>query len=388
MEYIENYLVIPVTKETESHISNYLRHSHYPHAIDQKRMKILVFNMPLKRTWVFVNKLGISKWEYHTYPTPPEEYINLFRYIDFHIYENLLTFRWNNLRNDDGVFSTMEERGRFMHDAYNCDGYKAWRLRYYLSKGLYGRIADSPHNIIVYEETDRRIECIEHNLAPRLSHAIKDLDMPFYKQPVELDFYFDTDRFYIGWFIADTNLLNLSGSCRTVLKPITAQMNPYLKEVGIIRNTRRTDEVETNFKSQMLGDYQMPRMEQTQNPFFLNHVIIPWKNKVEEIPTCGYIPFVHLIDFQRQQVMVFNMDYHHCYELLEADHPISIRYSEGEPPIYYQDIFNQVKEQMRANMPNLDDEQLRIRMRAAHFTGMSNYINRMKLYKGLRILEL
>lgn len=164
-------------------------------------------------------------------------------------------------------------------------------------------------------------------------------------------------------------------------------MNPYLYELGIIRNTRRTDEVEENFKSQMLGDYQMPRMEQPQNPFFLNHVIIPWKNKVEEIPNECYIPFIHLIDRQRLQVLVFNMDYQHCCELLEANHPISIRYSEGEPPIYYQDLFNRVKEQMRANMPNLDDEQLRIRMRAVHFTGMSNYITRMKLYKGLRNLE-
>lgn len=387
MEYIETYLVISVTKETEPHISNYLRHSHYPHAVDQERMRMFVFNMPHATMRSFVTKLGIIKWEYHTYPTPIEEYVNLFRYIDFHIYENLLTYRWNNLRNDDRVFSTMEERGRLMHDAYNCDGYKAWRLRYYLSKGLYGRIADSPHNIIVYEETDRRIECIEQNLAPRLAHCVKDLDMPFYKQPVTLDCYFDTDRFFIGWFICDDDLLRLSGSCRNVLKPITTQMNPYLEELGLIRNTRHTDEVEANFKSQMLGDYQMPRMEQSKNPFFLNHVIIPWKNKVEEIPNECDIPFIHLIDRQRLQMLVFNMDYRHCSELLEADHPISIRYSEGEPPIYYQDLFNRVKEQMRANMPNLDDEQLRIRMRTAHFTGMSNYITRMKLYKGLRNLE-
>lgn len=387
MEYIGNYLSIPITKETESHISNYLRHAHYPHAIDQKRMKILVFNLPHIRMWTLVNKLGISKWEYHNYPTPPEEYVNLFRYIDWHIGENLLTYRWNNLRDGADVFSTMEDRYRLFHDAYNCDGYKAWRLRYYLSKGLYGRLAESPRNSIVYEETDRRIECIEQNLAPRLAHCVKDLDMPFYKQPVTLDCYFDTDRFFIGWFICDDELLRLSGYCRNVLKPITAQMNPYLEELGLIRNTRHTDEVEANFKSQMLGDYQMPRMEQSKNPFFLNHVIIPWKNRVEEIPQEGYISFIHFIDYQRQQVLVFNMDYRHCCELLEADHPISIRYSEGEPPIYYQDLFNRVKEQMRANMPNLDDEQLRIRMRAAHFTGMSNYINRMKLHKGLRNLE-
>lgn len=387
MEYIENYLVIPITKETEPHISNYLRHSHYPHAVDQKRMTILVFNMPHVRMREFVDKLGISNWEYHTLPTPPDEYVNLFRYIDWHIGENLLTYRWNNLQNGKGVFSTMSERYRLFHDAYNCDGYKAWRLRYYLSKGLYARIAESPRNFIGYEETDRRIACIEYNLAPRLAHAIKDLYMPFYKQPVELDFYFDTDRFYIGWFIADSNLLNLSGSCRTVLKPITAQMNPVLEELGLIRNTRRTDEIETNFKSQMLGDYQMPRMEQAQNPFFLNYVIIPWKNRVEEIPTCSYLPLVHLIDHQRQQILVFNMDYQQFCKLAKADHPISIHYSEGEPPIYYEDLFNRVKEQMRANMPNLDDEQLRIRMKAAHFTGMSNYITRMKLYNGLHNLE-
>jgi len=388
MEYISNYLVIPVTKETEPHISNYLRHSHYPHAIDQQRMKILVFNMPHVRVKTLVDKLGIATWEYHTYPTPPEEYVNLFRYIDFHIYENLLNYRWNNLGNDDGVFSTMSERYSLLHDAYNCDGYRAWRLRYYLSKGLYGRLADTPRNFIRYEETDRRIECFEHNLSARLAHCVKDLDMPFYKQPVTLDFYFDTDRFYIGWFICDDELLRLNGSCRNVLKPITAQMNSYLEELGIIRDTRRTDEVKANFKSQMLGDYQMPRIEQPQNTFFLNHVIIPWRNSVEEIPEFAYKPNVHLIDHQRKQILVFNMSYPTFCKLLESDRPISIHYSKSKPPIYYQDLFNRVEMQMRTNLPDYDVERLRNSMRAANGIGMSNYITRMKLYRGLHDLQL
>lgn len=110
MEYIRNYLTIPVTKETEPHVSNYLRHAHYPHAVDQGHMKILVFNMPHIRMRTFVDKLGITQWEYYTYPTPPEEYVSLFHYIDWHIGENLLTYRWNNLKDDEGVFSTIAER--------------------------------------------------------------------------------------------------------------------------------------------------------------------------------------------------------------------------------------------------------------------------------------
>lgn len=388
MEYIRNYLVIPVTKETEPHISNYLRHAHYPHVVDQGHMKILVFNMPHIRMRTFVDKLGITQWEYHTYPAPPEEYVNLFRYIDWHIGENLLTYRWNNLRNGEGVFSTMTERYRLFHDAYDCDGYKAWRLRYYLSKGLYARLAESPRTALLYEETDRRIECFEQTLTPRLAHCVKDLDMPFYNQPVKLDFYFDTDRFYIGWFISDNELLNRSGSCRAVLKPISAQMNPYLDELGIVRNTRRTDEVEANFKSLNIGDYQMPKLEQPQNSFFLNHVIIPWKTNVEEIPTEGYIPFIHHIDYQRKQILVFNMSYQRFCELLEIDSPISIRYSESESPLYYRDLFNRVESQMRANIPNLDDEQLRICMRVANGIGINAWHTKGRLYKGLHNLSL
>lgn len=388
MEYIKNYLIIPVTKESEPHISNYLRHAHYPHAVDQIRKKILVFNMPHVRVKTFVDKLSISTWEYHTYPTPPEEYVNMFRYIDFHIYENLLNYRWNNLNDGNGVFSTISERYSLLHDAYNCDGYRAWRLRYYLSKGLYGRLADNPHNFIRYEETDRRIESMEYNLAPRLAYAIKKLDMPFYKQPLELDFYFDSDRFYVGWFICDDELLRLSGSYRIIIKPITAIMNPYLDEQGIIRNTRRKDEVEENFKSQMLGDYQMPRIEQPQNTFFLNHVIITWRNSVAEIPEFAYKSNVHLIDHQRKQILVFNMSYPTFCKLLEADRPISIHYSECEPPIYYQDLFNRVEMQMRANLPYYDVERLRNSMRAANGIGMSNYVTRMKLYRCLHDLQI
>lgn len=388
MEYIRNYLVIPVTKETEPHISNYLRHAHYPHAVDHSCMKILVFNMPHVKMRTFVDKLGISQWEYYTYPTPPEEYVSLFRYVDWHIGENLLTYRWNNLKDDEGVFSIMAERGKLFNAAYSHDGYKSWRLRYYMSKGLYARIADSPRNFIGYEETDRRIECLEQTLAPRLAHAIKDLDVPFYNQPVKLEFYFDTDRFYLGWFISDNELLNRSGSCRAVLKPITAQMNPYLDELGIIRNTRRTDEVEANFNSLRLGEYQMPKLEQPQNSFFLNHVIITWKSNMEEIPTEGYIPFIHLIDLRRKQILVFNMDYQRFCQILKADRPISISYSEGEPPLYYRDLFQQVKEQMKDNMPNLDDEQIRIRMRVANGIGINAWLTKSRLYKGLHNLTL
>lgn len=336
----------------------------------------------------FVDKLGITTWEYHTYPTPPKEYVNLFRYIDWHIGENLLTFRWNNLRDGAGVFSTLQERHRLFHDAFNCDGYKAWRLRYYLSKGLYGRLADTPRNFIRYEETDRRIECFEHNLSARLAHCVKDLDMPFYKQPVTLDFCFDTDRFYIGWFICDDELLRINGSCRNVLKPITTQMNSYLEELSIIRDTRRTDEVKANFKSQMQGDYQIPRIEQPQNTFFLNHVIIPWRNSAEDIPEFAYKPNVHLIDHQRKQILVFNMSYPTFCKLLEADRPISIHYSKSEPPIYYQDLFNRVEMQMRTNLPDYDVERLRNSMRAANGIGMSKYVTRMKLYRDLHDLQI
>jgi len=347
------------------------------------RMKILVFNMPHVRMRTFVDKLGILTWEYHTLPTPPKEYVNLFRYIDWHIGENLLTFRWNNLRDGAGVFSTLQERHRLFHDAFNCDGYKAWRLRYYLSKGLYGRLADNPRNNIGYEETDKRIECLELNLSARLAHCIKDLALPFYKQPVTLDFCFDTDRFYIGWFLSDDELLRMSGSCRNIIKPITAKMNPYIEELGIIRNTRRTDEVEANLKSQMLGDYQIPKVAQPQNPFFLNHVILPWRNSVEEIPTFAYMSSVHIIDYQRKQILVFNMSYIQFSKLIATNRPISIHYCEDKPPLYYADLFNRVEMQIRANMPDYDVERLRISMKAANGIGMSNYVTRMKLYKGL-----
>ncbi|MCM1293312.1 MAG: hypothetical protein NC230_07025 [Bacteroides sp.] len=387
MEYIENYLAITVTKDTEPHISNYLRHAHYPHAIDRERMKVLVFNMPFERAMVFADKLNFSNWEYHTYPTPPEEYVNLFRFVDFHIYENLLTYRWNSLRNDKGVFSTMEERGRLFNAAFNHDGYSAWRLRYYLSKDLYGIIADTPRHHILYEEADRRMKGVEWLLEGRLAGAIKDLGMPFYKQPITLDFYFDTDRLYIGWFICDTNLLNLRGSLRFILNPITAAMNQYLKEQGITRNTHNPKEVEAFFNSQSLGAYQLPTIEQPKHPFFLNHIIIPWQNSLDEIPKSAYISNVHAIDRLRKQILVLNMSYTQLCNLAKTPHPISIRYSEGEPPLYYQDLFNKVEAQIRANMPTYDDDRLRNCMAAAMGNGMSNYITRMRLYKGLRDLN-
>lgn len=246
MEHIHNWLTLSVEAESskEIELANWLSRAHYIYAIDHEREAILVFNIPQWLISHLTKKFGISEWRFEDNPNPPRHYIKLFRFIDWHLFENIGAYRWFVQRQDYRAFSTIAERYAILDAAYYHDGYSSWRVRYYLSRNLMGMDAKNPRRCFFYDDDDEDLALIRKAVTPPLVEAEKKLNVPAtFRFPIDLDIWLDHDRLYIGWFVNDLYVYSLRGLFEK-LSIVTNEMNPWFERNGYPRNTRDQSEID------------------------------------------------------------------------------------------------------------------------------------------------
>lgn len=246
MEHIHNYLSLTVEAESSKEIemTNWLSHAHYIYAIDHERNSILVFNLP---NWLITHlseKFSISEWRFEENPNPPRHYVNLFRYVDWHLFENISNYRWFAQREDFRAFSTIAERYAIMDAAYYHDGYSAWRLRYYLSRRLMGMNAKNPRRCFYFDDNREEIALIRKAVLPPLVEAEMKLEVPStFKYPIDLGIWLDEGRLFVGWFVNDLYVYSFRGLYEK-LGIVTREMNPWFERNRYPRNTRNQSEID------------------------------------------------------------------------------------------------------------------------------------------------
>ncbi len=246
MEHIHNYITLSVEAESDKEIalSNWLNHAHYIYAIDHAQNSFLIFNIPQWLISHLTDKFGISEWKYEESPNPPRHYVKLFRYVDWHLFENIGAYRWFAQREDFRAFSTISERYALIDAAYYHDGYSAWRLRYYLTRRLMGMNAKNPRRSYIYDDDSEEIALIRKAVMPPLLEAEKKLKVPStFRYPIDLDIWLDRDRLYIGWFVNDLYVYSFRGLYEK-LSIITNEMNPWFAENSYPRNSRDQSEID------------------------------------------------------------------------------------------------------------------------------------------------
>lgn len=246
MEHIHNWLTLSVEAESskEIELANWLSHAHYLYAIDHARNSLLVFNIPNWLISHLTEKFSILSWRFEENPNPPRHYVKLFRYIDWHLFENIGAYRWFSQRHDYRAFSTNSERYDLLQSAYYHDGYSAWRLRYYLSRRLMGMDASNPRRCFHFDDNREEIDLIRKAVTPPLVEAEKKLEVPStFRYPIDLDIWLDEDRLYIGWFVNDLYLYSFRGLYEK-LSIITNEMNPWFERNGYPRNTRDQSQID------------------------------------------------------------------------------------------------------------------------------------------------
>lgn len=246
MEHIYNYLTLSVEAESDKEfaLSNWLNHAHFIYAIDHIRHCFQLFNIPQWLIYHVTDKFEISECRFEENPNPPRHYVKLFRYIDWHLFENIVAYRWFAQRQDFRAFSTNSERYSLLEAAYDHDGYSAWRLRYYLSRRLMGIDTKTPQRNYLYDDDSEEITLIRRAVTPPLVEAEKKLEVPStFRYPIDLDIWLDRDKLYIGWFVNDLYVYSFRGMYDK-LNIITSEMNPWFERNGYPRNTRDQTEID------------------------------------------------------------------------------------------------------------------------------------------------
>lgn len=246
MEHIHNCLTLSVEAESpnEIEIANWLNHAHYIYAIDHKRSTILIFNLPKWEIAHLNEKFSISEWRFEENPNPPRHYVKLFRFIDWHLFENISAYRWFAQRQDYRAFSTIAERFAILDAAFYHDGYSAWRVRYYLSRRLMGMDAKNPRRCYSFDDYSEELALIQQAIIPQLVEAEKKLEVPStFKYPIDLDVWLDEGRLFVGWFVNDLYVYSFRGLYEK-LGIITKEMNPWFEENGYPRNTRNQSKID------------------------------------------------------------------------------------------------------------------------------------------------
>ena len=246
MEHIHNYLTLSVEAESpnEIEIANWLNHAHYIYAIDHERSTILIFNLPKWEIAHLNEKFSISEWRFEENPNPPRHYVKLFRFIDWHLFENISAYRWFAQRQDYRAFSTIAERFAILDAAFYHEGYSACRVRYYLSRRLMGMDAKNPRRCFYFDDNREELALIRKAVIPPLAEAQKKLNVPStFRYPIDLDIWLDRDRLYIGWFVDDLYLYSFRGLYEK-LGIVTNEMNPWFERNGYPRNTRNQSEID------------------------------------------------------------------------------------------------------------------------------------------------
>ena len=142
MSNILTYLIIHDPQYGEE-ICQWLSQAHYPFAVDKRTDKIIVFNLGLKCIPDFLRQFNLKEWTYGQITDFPKEYIELFRFVDEKLTDNLHAYRWFTAGLDFKPFITFTEEHKTLGKGFEHDGYQACRIRFYLSRGLLGLDANS-----------------------------------------------------------------------------------------------------------------------------------------------------------------------------------------------------------------------------------------------------
>ena len=142
MSNILTYLIIP-NPQFWDELCQWLYQAHYPFAVDKRTDKIIVFNLGLKCIQDFLRQFNLKEWTYGQIADFPKEYIELFRFVDEKLKDSLHAYRWFTDFLDFKPFLTSTEEYYILSMGFEHDSYQAWRIRFYLSRGLLGLDANN-----------------------------------------------------------------------------------------------------------------------------------------------------------------------------------------------------------------------------------------------------
>ena len=410
MENIVTYLIFQFSKKEEAQIRTWLDCGHFPNAIDRERHRIIVFNINRETMLGFVNQFHIHDWTFGQSASQPDEYTELFRFYDSVLWENIAAYRFFSMGNDYKPFSTISDRYQTLSTGFMHDGYKAWRTRFYLSRGLLGLSAKTlkPSRYTPKRSGETKISELRSKLQEALDEASEEYALcfdPDAELVIRLWIDYDTyrkhiKRIYIGWMSDSDIYIN----CREFvqnLKPASVWMQNWLKEKGLPRNTTDADEIEKFLKNSglTLSDFENEgfkadkvdgyRYSKDMYPLILDTVSIPFLPWEKPDNLGVFKSFAYAIDRERNIILIFNIRKSLCNILKTLNDKSLLRvitYTEGILP-QYKELYEYVNDKIRNNLKERTNPEQWI-LNLSSRVGMSAYYQRLQSYNGLQDIDL
>ena len=400
MNYILTYLVFPLEREKEVEIRCWLDGGHFPNFIDRRNGKIIVLNLSIKLIERFVEQFNITSWECGQ-DSFPEEYVDLCKTINNVFAHNIEWYFRFSTR--ESLYQPMETYSRIfdlLSAAYLHDGYKAWRLRYYLSAYCLGRTVKSfrESKYIGDLAMFQSIESLRRTIQSELDEAAEELPITYDPDSVPVaDVWVDRNpytgviaRIYVGWFSASFDHFLCQGNLQR-FSEVTPLMNKILHKLGIPRNTESPETINNFIESTSLLKLNQPKWsKQTINQDYgiVSTAVIrylEWEAPDEVLPLQA-VPYA--IDRKEHKILLFNV--HGCLSdwLSKLNDTSKLRraYLTYDRIPEYADLYEYMERRIESNISGTNITKKTVRNAYPSY-GMSGYYIRVRCFSGLMNID-
>lgn len=400
MKYILTYLVFPLEGEKEVEVRCWLDGAHFPNFIDRVNGRIVALNLSVGMIEKFVEQFDIASWECGQ-NSFPEEYEEVCKTVNNTIAENAKCY--HRFASQEPVCRPMETSSdiyQLLSAAYLHDGYRAWRLRYYLSANCLGRSVETlQHDKYLGDPTlPQSIGRLRRSIQTQLDDVAEDLALTGNPDLMPVaDVWVDRNpftgligRMYVGWFSKSFNHFPSAGNFERFTN-VTPMMNDRLRKLGIPRNTESPDVINNFVKRTKYLDFNLLNWEaQPMNPDcgIVSTVVIPYlecEDPEKVLPVWG-VPYA--IGRVRHKILLFNIHRSLTDWLKKLKGTSLLRrafFSYDRLP-EYADLYDYMERKIESNLSGTRITKHTVRD-ACPGRGMSAYYCRMRCFAGLMGLD-
>lgn len=410
MEIIVTYFIFQFSKIEEAQIRTWLDCGHFPNAVDHELHRIIVFNINRETMLGFVNQFHIHDWTFGQSAAQPDEYTALFRFYESAIRENIDAYRCFTMGNDYNSFTTISERYQILESGFMHDGYKAWRIRFYLSRDLLGLSVKTlkPSKYSVEWTGKTAITIMKSKLQGVLDEASEEYALCFDPEAeLVIRLWIDYNpyrkvikRVYIGWMSDSAEYINYRKFAKN-LKPVSIWMQNWLKEIGLSRNTTDANEIETFLKNSglTLSDFENKDQKACLNdgyeyakdkyPFILDTISIPFLSweVPENLGNFDIVPYT--IDREKNVILIFNQRNHlnNIIKILNERSLLRVLTCTERILPQYKALYEYVNDRISENLKECNNPEEHI-FNLSRWVGMSAYYHNQRCYRGLHNIDL
>lgn len=139
LEYISNYFVCTDDNALSKEAFSWLTNAHLPHRIDELEGRIVVFNINKSYIKEFVSEFYLQNFYYESvseFGCNDEHIAKMLKDVNQKIAENVAIYRTFTRKPDEGAFFLADNYVEIANNAFKGTGYRNWKTRYYLTRGL------------------------------------------------------------------------------------------------------------------------------------------------------------------------------------------------------------------------------------------------------------